>query len=261
MAIKVSLCQNANPHMWSKGKKRVKKSSLKGKSAKRDLFFSNCKDELFICIVPHAFQICKRISLKQSQSKALNWFELHALFLWCAIPTRITSYLKHLSLVHQPRSFFSRDKSTRKIHPRWTRWGRHFGFRIQTAEGQSIETNQATCEWKGPNLRSFANAIYECCVFCSGGFKWELYRYNKVAQFVSVVVYTWLWSITSISIVTRRHAAGLHWSNDCHLSKEMTIRDCLANKKCIYCSYGWIQMRAGTSYELRTAKLEKMISW
>lgn len=156
---------------------------------------------------------------------------------------------------------FFRDKSIRQIHPRWTRWGRHFGFRIQTAEGQSIETNQATCEWKGPNLRSFANAIYECFVFCSGGFKWELYRYNKVAQFVSVVVYTWLWSITSISIVTRRHAAGLHWSNDCHLSKEMTIRDCLANKKCIYCSYGWIQMRAGTSYELRTAKLEKMISW
>ena len=186
MAIKVSLCQNANPHMWSKGKKRVKKSSLKGKSAKRDLFFSNWWWVVHLHCASFVSD-SKRISLNQSQSKALNWFELHALFLWYAIPTRINSYLKYLSLVHQPRPFFFRDKSTRKNHPRWTQWGRRFGFRIQTAEGQSIETNQATCEWKGPNLRSFANAIYECFVFCSGGFKWELYSYNKVAHFVWVV--------------------------------------------------------------------------
>ena len=207
MAIKVSLCQNANPHMWSKGKKRVKKSSLKGKSAKRDLFFSNWWWVVHLHCASFVSD-SKRISLNQSQSKALNWFVLHALFLWYAIPTRFNSYLKYLSLVLQPRPFFFRDKSTRKNHR---------GEPNEADASASVSNRRRAKHWnKSSNLRverdrtygplpmQFMNVLCFVLVGSSGSCIVTI----RLPTLFGLLVYTWLWSITSISIVTRRACSG-----------------------------------------------------
>ena len=254
-------------HMWSKGKKRVKKSSLKGKSAKGDLFFQQL--QLMSCSFAFAsFDSCVS-DLQEDFTQSISIKSVELIWIACTVSLICCTHTYYqlfefiwniCQWCTNPVPFFGTSQQEKFIRG-------EPGEADTSASGSKPQKGKALKQIKqpvsgkdrtyGPLPMQFMNVLCFVLVGSSGSCIVTI----RLPNLFVLLVYTWLWSVTSISIVTRRHAVGLHWSNDCHLSKEMTIRDCLANKKCIYCRYGWIQMRAGTSHELRTAKWENMISW
>ena len=110
MAIKVSLCQNSWEHV-----KRRQEAGEEVKSQRKVcqtwLDFNNCKDELFICIVPYAFQNPKGFH-SFTQSILIKSVEL----IWIACTVYLVSWYPQVSPVicHWCTN---RDKSTTKTSP------------------------------------------------------------------------------------------------------------------------------------------------